>query len=130
MYGDYRLTRDDVLPPPGFDDGIGLCGAPIEDHHGGADTVWHYLPDGGWWDPLPVALVRDAANVLVAGSVLQRHPRCARLGPLDGPVHGDGPGGGDGGGAGRLERPRPTRRRRRALRDRLRADGARLELDA
>ena len=46
VYGDYRLTKDDVLAARRFDDGIGLCGAPIEDHHGGADTRWQYLPDG------------------------------------------------------------------------------------
>ncbi|HKF86076.1 MAG TPA: FAD-dependent oxidoreductase, partial [Candidatus Limnocylindrales bacterium] len=31
VYGDYRLTRDDVLAARRFDDAIGLCGAPIED---------------------------------------------------------------------------------------------------
>jgi hypothetical protein len=68
VYGDYRLTRDDVLGARGFDDGIGLCGAPIEDHHAGADTVWQYLPDGAAVGiPYRTLVVRDAANVLVAG---------------------------------------------------------------
>jgi glycine/D-amino acid oxidase-like deaminating enzyme len=68
VYGDYRLTRDDVLAARRFDDGIGLCGAPIEDHHGGTDTVWQYLPDGEAVDiPYRALVVRDAANVLVAG---------------------------------------------------------------
>jgi hypothetical protein len=68
VYGDYRLTRDDVLGVRGFDDGIGLCGAPIEDHHAGADTVWQYLPDGAAVGiPYRTLVVRDAANVLVAG---------------------------------------------------------------
>ena len=45
-----------------------LCGAPIEDHHPGADTRWHYLPDGAVVGiPYRTLLVRDAANVLVAG---------------------------------------------------------------
>lgn len=45
-----------------------LCGAPIEDHHAGADTVWEYLPDGATVDiPYRSLIVRDAANVLVAG---------------------------------------------------------------
>ncbi|MEX1343045.1 MAG: FAD-dependent oxidoreductase, partial [Candidatus Limnocylindrales bacterium] len=44
VYGDYRLTRDDVLGARRFDDEVGLCGAPIEDHHPGADTKWQYLP--------------------------------------------------------------------------------------
>ena len=68
MYGDYRLTADDVLQARAFDDQIGLCGAPIEDHHSGADTVWRYLPDGAAVGiPYRCLLVRDAANVLVAG---------------------------------------------------------------
>jgi FAD dependent oxidoreductase len=68
VYGDYRLNRDDVLSGRSFEDGVGLCGAPIEDHHGGADTVWQYLPDGAAVDiPYRSLVVRDATNVLVAG---------------------------------------------------------------
>jgi hypothetical protein len=68
VYGDYRLTRDDVLSARSFEDGIGLCGAPIEDHHGGPDTTWAYLPDGAAVGiPYRALLVRDASNVLVAG---------------------------------------------------------------
>jgi glycine/D-amino acid oxidase-like deaminating enzyme len=46
VHGDYRLTREDVLSARQFEDQVGLCGAPIEDHHGGKDTKWAYLPDG------------------------------------------------------------------------------------
>ncbi|MFL5645905.1 MAG: FAD-dependent oxidoreductase [Chloroflexota bacterium] len=68
VYGDYRLTADDVLTGRWFPDTIGLCGAPIEDHRIGADTVWRYLPDGAAVGiPYRTLLVRDAANVLVAG---------------------------------------------------------------
>lgn len=68
VYGDARLTREDVLAARSFDDGIGLCGAPIEDHHAGADTIWEYLPDGSAVGiPYRALVVRDAANVLVAG---------------------------------------------------------------
>jgi hypothetical protein len=68
VYGDARLTRDDVLAARAFDDGIGLCGAPIEDHHPGADTTWQYLPDGAAVGiPYGTLVVRDASNVLVAG---------------------------------------------------------------
>ena len=68
VYGDYRLTREDVLGARRFDDEIGLCGAPIEDHHPGADTRWQYLPDGEVVGiPFRSLIVRDAANALVAG---------------------------------------------------------------
>jgi len=68
VHGDYRLTRDDVLSARAFEDGIGLCGAPIEDHHPGADTRWQYLPDGAAVGiPYRTLVVRDASNVLVAG---------------------------------------------------------------
>jgi hypothetical protein len=68
VYGDARLTRDDVLGARAFEDQIGLCGAPIEDHHPGADTRWHYLPDGAVVGiPYRTLVVRDARNVLVAG---------------------------------------------------------------
>ena len=68
VYGDYRLTADDVLAGRAFDDAVGLCGAPIEDHHGGDGTTWRYLPDGATVGiPYRTLLVRDAANVLVAG---------------------------------------------------------------
>jgi hypothetical protein len=68
VYGDARLTADDVLSARQFDDQIGLCGAPIEDHHEGAGTTWRYLPDGEVVGiPFQALLARDASNVLVAG---------------------------------------------------------------
>jgi hypothetical protein len=70
VYGDYRLSRDDVLSARRFDDQIGLCGAPIEDHHGGAGTgtTWEYLPDGSAVGiPLRTLVPRDGINVLMAG---------------------------------------------------------------
>jgi uncharacterized protein YoaH (UPF0181 family) len=68
VHGDYRLTGEDVLAARQFDDQVGLCGAPIEDHHGGATTRWRYLPAGAAVGiPYRTLLVRDAANVLVAG---------------------------------------------------------------
>jgi hypothetical protein len=68
VYGDARLTRDDVLAARQFDDQIGLCGAPIEDHRAGPDTRWAYIPDGGVVGiPFATLVVRDAVNVLVAG---------------------------------------------------------------
>jgi hypothetical protein len=68
VYGQARLTRDDVLSARQFDDQIGLCGAPIEDHAAGPDTRWTYLPDGAAVGiPYGALVVRDAVNVLVAG---------------------------------------------------------------
>ena len=68
VHGDARLTGEDVLAARQTDDQIGLCGAPIEDHHPGADTRWRYLPDGAAVGiPYRTLVVRDAANVLVAG---------------------------------------------------------------
>jgi len=70
VYGDYRVTRDDVLSARQFDDQIGLCGAPIEDHHGGAGTgtTWEYLPEAtAVGIPLASLIVKDSLNTLVAG---------------------------------------------------------------
>jgi hypothetical protein len=70
VYGDYRVTAEDVLTARAFDDQIGLCGAPIEDHHGGSGggTTWRYLPDGQVVGiPLQALIVRDGINALVAG---------------------------------------------------------------
>ena len=68
VHGDYRLTREDVLGARRFDDQIGLCGAPIEDHHGGADTKWAYLPDGQCVGiPFRTLVPQQSENLLVAG---------------------------------------------------------------
>ena len=51
-----------------FDDQIGLCGAPIEDHHPGSGTRWEYLPEGkAVGIPFSSLVVEDAENVLAAG---------------------------------------------------------------
>jgi ribulose 1,5-bisphosphate synthetase/thiazole synthase len=68
VHGDYRLSREDVLSAAQFDDQIGLCGAPIEDHHSGSGTHWAYLPSGSAVGiPLRTLIARDAQNVMVAG---------------------------------------------------------------
>ena len=68
VYGDYRVTRDDVLTARQFDDQIALCGAPIEDHHSGDGTEWKYLPEGSSVGiPLSALRVKDSENLLVAG---------------------------------------------------------------
>jgi hypothetical protein len=68
VYGDYRITRDDVLSARQFDDQIGLCGAPIEDHGAGTGTRWEYLAEGtAVGIPLRTLIPRDGSNVLMAG---------------------------------------------------------------
>lgn len=68
VYGRYRLTRADCLGAAKFADAIGACGAPIEDHHAGADTAWAYLPDGMTYDiPYRTLLPEVKTGLLVAG---------------------------------------------------------------
>lgn len=68
VHGEYRLTKEDVLTARQFDDQIGICGAPIEDHHDGADTAWAYLPDGQCVGiPWGTLVPKDATNLLIAG---------------------------------------------------------------
>ncbi len=131
VYGDARLTRDDVLSARSFDDPIGLCGAPIEDHHQGTDTAWEYLPDGeAVGIPYRTLVVRDASNVLVAGrcfsathdahASVRSMAQCMAMGQAAGTAAAQAV-------AGRCD---PREIDVAALRDQLRADGAILELAA
>ena len=112
VYGEHRLTKEEVLSAKQFDDQIGLCGAPIEDHHGGADTKWAYLPDGEcvgmpWGTLVPRgSQKRTGCRTLFLGD-----SRRARERTIDGPVHVDGTcrrcrGGDDGGTERRAARDR------------------------
>jgi hypothetical protein len=68
VHGEYRLTREDVLTARQFDDQVGLCGAPIEDHHEGSDTKWQYLPDGQCVGiPVRTLIPQKLENLFVAG---------------------------------------------------------------
>jgi glycine/D-amino acid oxidase-like deaminating enzyme len=68
VYGHYRLTREDCLSARKFEDAVAACGAPIEDHHEGADTKWEYLPDGMTYDiPYRALIPNDIDGLLVAG---------------------------------------------------------------
>ena len=68
VFGDYRLTRDDVLAGRRFEDEIGLCGAPIEDHRAGGDTEWRYVADRGVYGiPYRSLLPAGVEGLLVAG---------------------------------------------------------------
>jgi hypothetical protein len=135
VFGDARLTREDVLAARQTSDQIGLCGAPIEDHHGGgtgdgSGTTWQYLPDGqAVGIPYPTLVVRDATNVLVAGrcfsathdahASVRSMAQCMAMGQAAGTAAALAV-------AGRRD-PRDVEVA--ALRDRLRRDGAILELD-
>ena len=130
VYGDARLTREDVLGARQFDDQVGLCGAPIEDHHAGADTLWHYLPDGkAVGIPYGTLVVRDSANVLVAGrcfsathdahASVRSMAQCMAMGQAAGAAAA----------LAAEARIEPRQVDRAALRDHLRRAGAILSLD-
>ena len=133
VHGDARLTRDDVLSARQTADQIGLCGAPIEDHHGsgsGTGTTWQYLPDGrAVGIPYPTLIVRDATNVLVAGrcfsathdahASVRSMAQCMAMGQAAGTAAALAVA------TGRDPRDLDVA----ALRDRLRRDGAILELE-
>ncbi|MCA0253842.1 MAG: FAD-dependent oxidoreductase [Actinobacteria bacterium] len=78
LLGEYVLTKEDVLEARQFDDAIGLCGAPIEDHDGGASTIWRYVaaaedgePTGrSYGIPYRCLVPKDVEGLLVAGRCL------------------------------------------------------------
>jgi hypothetical protein len=71
IFGEYRLTREDVLAARKFEDAIAQCGAPIEEHHAGQDTRWEYLPDGETYHiPYRCLIPQKAEGLLVAGRCL------------------------------------------------------------
>jgi len=131
VYGDARLTREDVLAARQFPDGVGLCGAPIEDHRAGPETRWTYLPDGqAVGIPYRTLLVRDADNVLVAGrcfsathdahASVRSMAQCMAMGQAAGTAAA----------LATAARCTPREVASDRLRDRLRGDGAILELEA
>ena len=68
VFGDYRLTREDVLAGRRFPDEIALCGAPIEDHGAGGGTAWDYVADGGVYGiPFRTLLPAGLEGLAVAG---------------------------------------------------------------
>jgi hypothetical protein len=68
VIGDYVLTREDVLTARQFEDQIGLCGAPIEEHGPGDATRWEYLPDGECVGiPYRTLLPQNLDNLFVVG---------------------------------------------------------------
>ena len=68
VFGDYRLTREDVLAGRRFPDEIALCGAPIEDHGSGGGTAWDHVADGGVYGiPCRTLLPAGLEGLAVAG---------------------------------------------------------------
>jgi glycine/D-amino acid oxidase-like deaminating enzyme len=68
IIGEHVLTADEILSATRFDDQIARCGAPIEDHHAGDDTRWLYLEDGATYGiPFRSLLPQGLDNVVVAG---------------------------------------------------------------
>ena len=68
VFGELRLTREDVLAARRFPDEIALCGAPIEDHGAGDDTEWRYVEGGGVYGiPYRSLLPAGIEGLLVAG---------------------------------------------------------------
>ena len=127
----YAGAQGDFIQARKLEDTIGLCGAPIENHHTGADTVWQYLPDGATVGiPYRALVVRDAANVLVAGrcfsathdahASVRSMAQCMAMGQAAGTAAGTAVT------SGRDPRDLDSN----MLRDRLRRDGAILELAA
>jgi hypothetical protein len=132
VYGDYRVTREDVLEARQFDDQIALCAAPIEDHHSGDGTTWSYLPDGAAAGiPLRALIVRDAANVMVAGRCFSAtHDAQASIRSMAQTMAMGQAAGTTAALAARTSRGSVRELRSGAVRDVLRSGGAILELEA
>jgi hypothetical protein len=133
VYGEYRLTREDCLGAARFEDGIALCGAPIEDHRaaagGGEETVWAYVPDGQTYDiPYRTLVPAGRDEIWVAGRCFSAthdaHASCRSMGQTMslGAAAGMAAALSLESGSGALSLDVPT------LRDRLRNSGAVLEM--
>lgn len=71
IYGEYRLTRQDVLEARRFDDAIAQCGWPFEDHGVGDVTHLEYLSEGQTYDiPFRCLVPQQVDGLLVAGRCL------------------------------------------------------------
>lgn len=89
VYGEYRLTREDCLGAARFEDGVLLCGAPIEDHRPAADgeqeTHWAYVEKEFAYDVPYRTLVPEGRDELwVAGRCFSAthdaHASCRSMG--------------------------------------------------
>lgn len=71
IFGEYRLTRDDVLNARQFEDRIARCAWPVEDHTVKDTVRFEYLRPGTTYDiPFRCLLPRTVEGLLVAGRCL------------------------------------------------------------
>jgi hypothetical protein len=69
--GQYVLREEDVLGGRKFEDGIGRCAWPIEQHAKGGETRWRFLEPGAWYTlPYRCLVPKPLKNLLVAGRCL------------------------------------------------------------
>jgi hypothetical protein len=125
ILGEVVLTAEDVLGARSFPDQIARCGAPIEEHHAGADTRWVYLEEGATYGiPYRALLPQEVDGVVVAGRCFsathdahasaRSMATCMAMGQAAGTAAAVASAGGT----------TPRALDPRALRERLRADGA------
>ena len=71
IFGDYRLTREDVLSGRRFEDAIARGAWPIEEHQAERDIRWEHLSDSTAYDiPYRSLLPQGVEGLLVAGRCL------------------------------------------------------------
>lgn len=129
VHGDYRLTREDVLTARRFADEIALCGAPVEDHHAGADTRWEYVSGGDVYGiPYRCLLPQGIENMLVAGRCFSATHDAHASARSMGTCMAMGQAAGTAAALAVKSRITPRALPTGTLRDRLRDDGAMLEL--
>ena len=128
VFGDYRMTREDVLEARRFPDEIALCGAPIEDHHAGGDTAWSYVAEGGVYGiPYRALLPAGLDGMLVAGRCFSATHDAHASARSMATCMAMGQAAGTAAAMAAADGTTPRHVDASGLRDRLRADGALLE---
>ena len=93
VYGDYRLTRDDVLSARRFDDSRrAVRGADRGPSRRRRHPLAVPARRAGGRYPVPDTARARRRQRARCGTLLQRDARRPRVGALDGAMHGDGPG--------------------------------------
>jgi hypothetical protein len=71
IFGEYRLTREDVLEARRFEDAIAQCGWPFESHSVGHAAQVQYLAEGQTYDiPFRCLIPQQVEGLLVVGRCL------------------------------------------------------------